>query len=63
MQERLAKLDSDIDYIKRDIGDLKTDVREIRSHQERDFRLLFGAILAAGAGLAALMARGFNWIS
>jgi len=62
MQERLAKLDSDIEYIKGDIGDLKTDVRNIRSHQERDFRVLFGAIIAGGAGLAALMARGFHWI-
>ena len=61
MEERLAKLDSDIEYIKRDIGEIKTDVRDLRGHQERDFRLLFGAI-AAGAGLAALMARGFRWI-
>ena len=62
MEERLAKLDSDIEYIKRDIGEIKTDVRDLRGHQERDFRVLFGAIIAAGAGLAALMARGFHWI-
>jgi hypothetical protein len=62
VEERLAKPDSDSEYSKRDIGEIKTDVRELRGHQERDFRLLFGAIVAAGAGLAALMARGFHWI-
>ena len=30
MEVRIARLESDVDYIKRDIGELKTDVRSLR---------------------------------
>lgn len=29
---------------------------------ERDFRILFGALIAVTLGLAGLMARGFGWL-
>ena len=62
MDGRIARLESDVDYIKRDIGELKTDVREIRNHQERDFRLLFGAIILVALGIAGILAKAFGWI-
>jgi hypothetical protein len=34
----------------------------IRDRQERDFRLLFGALIVATLGLAGLMAKGFGWL-
>jgi hypothetical protein len=33
----------------------------IRDALERDFRLLFGAIITVALGLAALMAKSFHW--
>jgi hypothetical protein len=59
MEARMARLESDVEYMKRDIAELKTDVREIRT---TDFRLIFGAIIATALGLAALMAGGFGWL-
>jgi len=61
MEARVAKVESDIGHIQRDIGEIKTDVREIRRDIQTDFRLLFGAIIAAVLGLAAVMAKGFHW--
>lgn len=59
MQARLAKLEVAMEYVKRDVDELKTDVRAIRT---TDFRLTFGAIIAVALGLAALMAKGFHWL-
>jgi hypothetical protein len=63
MEARIAKLESDVEYIKRDIGEIKTDVKEARKDLKVDFRLLFGALIVAVLGLAGLMAKGFHWIS
>ncbi len=61
MEARVAKLESAVEYIQRDIGELKDDVREIRRDMRTDFRLLFGAIIATALSLAGLMAKGFHW--
>lgn len=62
METRIAKLESDVDHIKTNIGDIKTDIKELRNHQRTDFRTLFGALIIAGLGLASLMAKGFGWL-
>jgi hypothetical protein len=62
MEARIAKLESDVEYIKRDIAEIKTDVKETRKDLKVDFRLLFGALIVAALGLAGLMAKGFHWI-
>lgn len=108
MIEQFAKLQSDVEYIKRDIADIKADLsrqrdenraefngvsgefagvraefgtvrsefrtefasmrgefrdelRAVRERQERDFRLLFGALISLGIGLASVMAKSFGW--
>jgi hypothetical protein len=62
MEARVAKLESDMEYVKRDISEIKGDVREIRRDMRSDFRVLFGAIIATAIGLAGMMAKGFNWL-
>jgi hypothetical protein len=62
MEARIGKLETDIEYIKRDIGEVKAEVRESRLHQERDFRLLFGTIVFVAVGLGGIMAKGFGWL-
>lgn len=66
MEARVARLEAAVEYIQRDISELKADVRstksEISAIRTTDFRLLFGAIITVALGLAGIMAKGFNWI-
>jgi len=62
MEARVARLESDVAHIRTDITDVKADLRDLRKDGQRDFRILFGAVIVATLGLAGLMARGFGWI-
>ncbi|MES2324818.1 MAG: hypothetical protein V4633_21375 [Pseudomonadota bacterium] len=62
MEARIAKLEVSVEYIQRDIGELKDDVRSLREDFSSDFRILFGAIISVSLGLAAMMAKGFGWL-
>lgn len=44
------------------LNQLRDDVKDHRNATDRDFRILFGAIIAACLGLAWLMAQGFRWL-
>jgi len=68
MDERLAKIESDVAVLKNDVAhiqgdvsELRTELRGVRQTQERDFRILFGAIISVALGLSVLMAKGFGW--
>lgn len=61
MEARVAKLESTSEHILRELAEMKTDIRELRKDGQRDFRILFGALIAAVLGLAGLMAKGFHW--
>ena len=61
MEARIAKLEVAVEYIQRDIKELKDDVHALRKELSTDFRLLFGALISTTLGLAALMAKGFGW--
>lgn len=62
MEARVAKLEASMEYVQRDIGEIKTDVRQIKEHARTDFRQLFGALIVVALGLAGLMAKGFHWL-
>jgi hypothetical protein len=66
MEARLAKLETTVEFIQRDLKELKVDLRTVRSDingvQTTDFRILFGAIITVALGLAGLMAKGFHWL-
>ncbi|WP_034961111.1 hypothetical protein [Komagataeibacter kakiaceti] len=62
MEARIAVLEQIAKDTKDVLKDLKTETSTLRSNQERDFRILFGAIITATLGLAALMAKGFHWL-
>lgn len=73
MHIRVAKLESDVEHIKKSLDEVKSDVREIKRDirsefnevkrdSKTDFRLLFGAIIAVALGLSGLMAKGFHWL-
>jgi hypothetical protein len=68
MEERLTKIEidvavlkTDVAYIRRDTAELRTGMERLSINQERDFRVLFGALIFVAVGLAGLMAKGFGW--
>ena len=68
MEARIAVLEEIASATKLAITDLRQEVREtnrrvdvLHDVVERDFRLMFAALIAATLGLAALMAKGFHW--
>lgn len=68
MDDRLAKIESDVavlkcdvSHVRGDVAELRTEVRGVRHTQERDFRILFAAIISVAVGLSALMAKAFGW--
>jgi len=73
VETRVARLESDVAHILVQVGDIKTDVRELRAESNSsfgeirgnmrvDYRILFSAIIVAAIGLAGIMASGFGWI-
>jgi hypothetical protein len=62
VEAKVVKLESTVEYIQRDLADIKTDVRDIKKASSADFRIMFGALIAVSLGLAGLMAKGFQWI-
>lgn len=66
MDARIARLEVSVEYIQRDIRELKDEVRsihaDINSIRTTDIRLVFAAIIMVALGNAALMARGFGWL-
>lgn len=62
VEARVAKLESHFEYIRRDLDDLRGDVKEHRKESREDFRVLFGCLIAVALGLAAMMAKGFGWL-
>jgi hypothetical protein len=62
MEARIARLESDVEYIKRDISELKIDVRANFLWTISGFVGLFLLLGAGELGLAGLIARGFGWL-
>jgi predicted nucleic acid-binding Zn-ribbon protein len=58
----LAEIRAEMRDIRTEIRDMRTEMRDMRQRQERDFRLLFGAIILVAIGLAGLIARTQHWI-
>jgi len=62
MEVRVAKLEASSEHLVRSMDELRADVRDLKRDGERDFRILFGAIIAVALGLAWMMAKGFKWM-
>jgi len=72
MEARLAVLEEIAAATKASIADFRQELRALRAEtsqrderlrdaQERDFRILFSALISVAVGLAAMMAKGFHW--
>lgn len=60
IEAHLAKIDIAIEYIQRDIKEMKEDMGTLRQEHRTDFRVLTGAILTLSLGMAGTMARVFG---
>lgn len=58
MEPRVARLESDVEYIKRDIGEIKTDIREVGSDVATIKIMIgtFGGALTVALGILAWVA-------
>lgn len=62
MEARVARLESDMEYVKRDVSEIKGDLKDFRKEAREDFRVTFGVIVFVAIGLAGIMAKGFGWL-
>ena len=66
MQARMAAMETALEFIQRDIAELRADAKlmrqEIAAIRTTDFRLTFGTIIGVALGLAGMMAKGFGWL-
>lgn len=62
MEARVAVLEQIAKDTKETLKEIKEEQRAMRSAHDRDFRILFGALITLALGLAGLMAHGFKWL-
>ena len=62
MEARLAKLEASMEYVQRDISDIKVDIRRIYDSVDKNLKLYFAGLVTVALGLAGIIARGFGWL-
>ncbi len=62
VEARVAKLEAGIEYVQRNIAEIKTELQIMRGNARSDLRLTFAALIAVALGLAGLLAKGFHWL-
>ena len=62
MEARLAKVEAAVEYVQRDMSDIKIDIRRIRDALDSNLRLYFAALIFVALGLSGIMVRGFGWL-
>jgi hypothetical protein len=69
MKIDVAVIKTDVGHIKEHVSELareqktfRAEMNEFRTRHERDFRILFAALISVALGLSAVMAKGFGWI-
>ena len=61
LRQEVHETNRRVDAVRDRVDAVRDRVDAVRELVERDFRLLFGALITASLGLAALMAKGFHW--
>ena len=60
METRIGRLESDVEFVKRDIAEIKLDLRDSRKERDRHFVFLLSAMCAGFLFLLACFGAGFN---
>ena len=61
MEARMAKVEAAVEHIQSDLGEMKIDMRVLRSDARSDFRWTLAAYGAGLTFLFGVMAKGFGW--
>lgn len=62
MEARVAKLEAAMEFVQRELSDIKADLREVKRDARTDFRITWGAMITGFLSLAGLLAKGFGWL-
>ena len=62
MNERIAKIESDVRHIESDVKEIKSDIRTMIDKGFTMFLITWGGIIISTLGLAWLIAKSANWI-
>lgn len=62
LRDRIESMRDPIDGMRDRMDAVRDRMDGLRDRMERDFRVLFGALIAVTLGLAGLMAKGFHWL-
>ncbi|MBV6821379.1 hypothetical protein [Pseudomonas sp. PD9R] len=62
MEPRVVKLETHVEYIRRELDGFRMDGREHRNETRYEFRIMFSALITATLALAAIGAKGFGWL-
>ena len=61
LEARMAKVEAAVEHIQSDLGEMKIDMRVLRSDARSDFRWMLAAYGAGLTFLFGVMAKGFGW--
>jgi hypothetical protein len=61
--ERFGRLESDVEYLKRDVGEIKVDLRGLRAEMTAEFKSVRADIRADFLALLRLMIAGFAMVA
>lgn len=62
MEARVAVLEQIAEDTSETLKGIRQDMRDYRDKQEHDFRIGIGVTATTAIGLAALIAKGFQWL-
>lgn len=62
LEARIAKVESSVEHIEKDIAEVHNDLRSLLEQGFKYFLITWGGLIAATLGLAWLMAHGFGWL-
>ena len=62
LEAKIARLESEVEYIKNEVGEITSDIKDLQIDSRTYFRIVWGGLIVLGVCLAGLMAKGFAWI-
>ena len=62
VETRLAVVETKLVTLEAGVVRTEAAVLRLQDNARTDFRLIFGALIGTGLGLASMMAKGFHWI-
>jgi hypothetical protein len=62
LEARVARVEAAVESVIATLSDIRSDVRELRTDQQSNFKFVLGAGAVATIGVLGTMAAGFGWV-